>query len=319
MKYRYIRFLSVRNMFINFIFARLRSWQQAASVEPSYFFSVLASALLGFGNTNLYLQKACRNNTSIEPDLSTPCDDVERGVINVTTINTYVTPVSSIIVIITVILYSSCTEKATTKLKLILMMTMVGQLLESGLMSLHSYWWSLSPLSAAVSNAILNVICGNRITSATFASMYLANIVDEKNRTARFIILSAITTFGFLVADSVSGHLLHAIGFFWYYQLCGYVSSMALFCGYIFIQDAPQPLSRSTDAGFSLRPIMTSLRITLGKGSKRQRAIITLSLFTHTLLIFIHHGKKIVHTYILHKEVQKRVFTCEGKFTNRVA
>lgn len=291
-------------MLMNFIFTRLRSWQRSASVEPSYFFSVLASALLGFGNTNLYLQKACRNNTAIEPDLSTPCEDVERGVISVTTINTYVTPVESIIVIITVILYSSCSEKASAKLKLILMMAMVGQLLESGLMSLHSYWWSLSPLSAAVTNAILHVICGNRITLATFASLYLANMVDEKNRTVRFIILSAITTFGFLVADSFSGHLLHAVGFSWYYLVCSYVSSMAIFCGHIFIEENSEPLKRLTATGFSFRPIITSLRITLGKGSKRQRAIITLCLFTHTLLIFIHHGKKTIFLRLTNRRIQ---------------
>lgn len=279
-------------MLTNLVFATLRSWHKSASVEPSYFFSILASALLSFGNTNLYLQKACRNDTSIEPNLSTPCDDVERGVINVTKINTYVIPTASTIVIINVILFSSCSEKAITKLKLILMMAMVGQLLESGFMCLHSVNWSLSPLSAALTTAILHVICGNRITVLTFASLYLANMVDERNRTVRFIILSAITTFGFLVADSFSGHLLHSVGFYWYYVVCCYVSVIAIFFGHFFIKGNSESPQGLTCTDISFRPIIKSLKITLGKGSKRQRAIIILSLFTHTLLIFIHHGEK---------------------------
>lgn len=278
-------------MLMKIINLRLLSWLKSASVEPSYFFSILATALMGFGNTNLLLQKACRNDTSIEPDLSTACDDVEKGVICVTRINTYVAPVSSILVVISVILYSSCSDIVQTKLKFILMLTMFGHLLESILMCLHSYWWSLSPMSAAISNSVLHIICGNRITLATFASLYLTNQVDERSRTTRFIILSAITTFGSLVADTFSGHLLHAAGFLRYYMVCFFFAAVALICGHFFIESQSKQTSPSTSTVISFRPILTSLRVTLGKGSSRQRTIITLSLAVHTILIFIHQGK----------------------------
>lgn len=264
----------------------------SVSVEPSYFLHTLADTLLDFANTNLYLQKACRSDASIEPDLSTPCDDTEDGVITVTQINTYVLPFEMILVTISIIFYSFWSDKAGKKRKIFIMMVMVGQILESALESLHSYWWSLTPMYAAVTSTLIHVLCGNRITMSIFGNMYLADVVDRRNRTMRLGVFSTMKILGYLVGDLVCGNMLHTLGFFWYYMTCCAVAVLATISGSIFIQDHSEPTQVVAKSGFSIRYMIHSSILILRKGNDRQNKAVTLALMVYTILLFISQGKE---------------------------
>jgi len=194
--------------------AKSFTWLKFISVEPSYLLSTVTDTLLEFGNTNLYLQKGCRTGATVEPDLSTPCHDSENGVITVTQINTYILSFELIMVTLSAIFYSLWSDAAGRKRKLFIMMVMVGQMLESALECLHSYWWSLPPVAAAVTSTAVHILCGNRIAMSIFGNMYLADVVDERNRTMRLGIFSTMKILGYVVGDLICGNMLHAFGFF---------------------------------------------------------------------------------------------------------
>lgn len=247
---------------------------------------------MDFGNTNLYLQKACRTDAAIQPDLSIPCDDTENGIITVAQINTYVLPFEMILVTISIIFYSFWSDKTGKKRKIFIMMVMIGQILESGLESLHSYWWPLTPMFAAVTSTLIHILCGSRITISIFGNMYLADVVDERNRTMRLGIFSTMRIFGYLVGDLICGNMLHIFGFVWYYMTCCAVALMATISGLFFIKDHSEQTQVMSKSQFSIRYIIDSCNLILRKRNEKQRIVVTLALIVHTILLFINQGKE---------------------------
>lgn len=250
--------------------------------------------MLDFGNTNLYLQKACRINTTSEPDLETPCDDTEKGVTTVASINTHVLSVKLFLVLACTALYSSWSDLAGRKRKLFLLMAPVTILLESAIQCCHVYWWSLPAMYAAISSAALQVVFGHRIMMYAFGFMYISDTTDLKNRTMRLGIFASLKFIGIMIGRGISGFLLHSIGFYRYYATCFVLSLISLILGYVCIEDISVPVERKISV-YSLRSfsnLFRSFKIILGKGNTKERITKYLLLTVFCILQFVHEGKK---------------------------
>lgn len=277
------------------------NWLKCISIEPAAFFFTVGRFLLEFGNINLYLQKGCRINATVEPSLSTPCDDTEKGVLIVGDIHSYIISIKMILVVILLIAYCSWSDKAGGKRKFFLMSAMIGQLIESGFGCMHSYYWTWDVKFAALSSAAWQVIFGNFATFHVFSLMYLADIVNVTNRTMRFGILITITTCATLLAKSVSGFLLNARGFSQYYAVCAAISLLAVCLGQFFIEDVSVATTKKVSYGsiFNFKGHATeSVKIVFGKRNRRQNIIVLLLLVVHSGLLFAHEGIKSQFTCI---------------------
>ncbi|KAK7582543.1 hypothetical protein V9T40_013988 [Parthenolecanium corni] len=278
-------------------FSPLR-WLRFMSVEPAMFLSMVACTMLDFGNVNIYLQKACRTNTTTKPDFSISYDDnKEKGIIFVANVNTYIRSATMFLVLLSVALYASWSDKAGGKHKFFLMITLVGQVLESILLFLHSYYWSLPPMFAAITAAVVHVLFGHPHSSmSAFGFMYLCEVVDLQSRTMRLGIFTSVKVLGMLVGKGTSGFLLHYIGFCRYYAVCLGISLAAVIYGYFFINDIsiPQENKVSLRSVFNVRHLIESFEIIFGK--RMQHGIYTIILIlTFTLLLFIHEGNEILY------------------------
>lgn len=270
-------------------------WLKSVSVEPAMFLSMVACTMLDFGNTNIYLQKACRTNTTTEPDLSTPCDDKEKGLIFVANVNTYVRSVTMFLIYLTLVLYASWSDRAGRKRKFFLMITIVGLVLESGLQFINSYYWTLSPKYAAGTAAVMHVLFGHPHASmSVFGLMYLCDVVKLQNRTMRLGIFTSVKVLGMLVGKGASGFLLRAIGFCRYYAVCFCVSVVATILGYFFIKDISIPLEKKVSpySAFNMCHLVESFKIIFGKRNIKHRISTIILILNFTLLLFIYEGNK---------------------------
>lgn len=264
-------------------------WLKFISLEPAYFFYTVALILFEFGNTNLYLQKACRTNATIEPNLSTPCDDKEKRIMFVANVNAYVRSVKMIFIMISVVMYSSWSDKAGRKRNFFLMSTMTGLLFESAFGCIYSYNWTASATYAALTSAVLQILFGNAFTIKAFGYMYLADVVDQTNGTMRFGILTAVKTLATLVAKSLSGYLLNTCGFYIYYAICMGISLLAVVFGYSFIEDISVPMEKkaSFSSMFNIKSNLTeSSKVVFGKGTMKQKITVVLLMGICCVLLF---------------------------------
>lgn len=271
-------------------------WLKFMSVEPAMFLSMIACTMLDFGNTNIYLQKACRINATIEPDLSTPCDDKERGVIFVANVNTYVRSATMFLIYLTVALYASWSDRAGRKRKFFLMITIIGLVLESALQFINSYYWTLPPMFAAGTAAVVHVIFGHPHASmSAFGFMYLCDVVELQNRTMRLGIFTSVKVLGMLVGKGASGFLLRAIGFCRYYAVCFCVSMVATIFGYFFIKDISIPVEKKVSpwSVFNVCHLVKSFKVIFGNRSTKHRIATIVLILNFTLLLFIHEGNEI--------------------------
>lgn len=267
-------------------------WLNYISVEPSFFFYCIASTMLDFVNTNLYLQKACRINATSEPDLDTPCDEHEKGLTFVADINAYLMSVKMIVVLIGIILYSSWSDQAGKKRKFFIMLPVVGLVLQSGCQCFFSYFWHVAPIYAAITSAIFEMIFGNFPTIHLFCCMYLADVVDTRNRTMRMGFLTSTKMLGFLLSKGISGYLLHSLGFLKCYSICFVLGCFILILAYVLIEDIALPLKRDVSwwSIFNLCRVCESCKIILGKKSMKHKITVLLLCFIFSLLLFIHIG-----------------------------
>ncbi|KAK7576366.1 hypothetical protein V9T40_012652 [Parthenolecanium corni] len=296
-------------------------WLKFVTVEPAFFFYMCAFTLVEFGNTNLYLQKACRIDHTTEPDLETPCDDNEKGVILVANINTYVHSVKMFLVLACTALYSSWSDLAGRKRKFFLVMTTASILLESVMVCCHVYWWSVPPIYAAITSAALQVLLGQYVTISIFGYIYLSDIVDSENRTMRLGIFSSMKILGILVGKGVSGFLLHAAGFYRYYAVCSVISLVSLILAYVCIEDTSVPMEKKMlpYSRHNVSHLFRSFKIILGKGSAKEKTIKYLLLVTYSLLIFVHEGEfTVIYLYLKFRfdwnEVMFGIFLFYGCF-----
>ncbi len=266
---------------------------RSASIEPVYFVFAVAYNLCYFVNTNLMLQKACRLNSTTEPDLRTPCDDTEKGVNFVTFLNSHFMFLKMTLIILMIIFLTAWSDKIGKKRKIFILLPIIGLLLESGGGCLYSYMWTLHPILTAIVDFVLEITFGSELTLLIFSEIYLSEVVSTENRTMRLGIFGGTKLFSFLPSRGLAGYVLHYFGFFWSYFICFNMAFVALVLAFILVRDRPINVDKkiSICQAYSWRQTKDSLTTILGQRNRIQRAIVVLLLAMHTILLFVEAGK----------------------------
>lgn len=271
-------------------------WIKYISVEPSYFLYSFAWNTLEFINTNLYLQKTCRLNSTSEPDLSTDCDDEERGVTFVANVNANIHSIKMLTIVLLSIFFTSWSEKAGKKRKIFILMPMIGQLIEISLFCFYTIKWTTHPMIAVFSEACLQVLFGNFLYIEVFSYLYICDVSAEENRTMRMGILSAISVVAKLMGKGASGYVLHSTGFLFSYIVCLVLTAAAVITGFCLVKDRLVPVEKKVSPceAFNICRAYESLKIVFGKGKGKVKIAITLLLLNQTMLFFIREGKNLM-------------------------
>ena len=224
------------------------------TVEPAYFLAYLATGIMEFLNVNLYLQKACRFDQFSQPDLSTECDDENRGEKFIAEVYMNSITVTSVVALIICMSLTTYSDLAGKKRKPFVIRPIFGLLLQSAWAMLQSYFWHWPPLLGVVLNAVLPDLCGGWITVMIFCILLIYDKTGTNNRHLGLTAIVCLRSLATLIGKGVSGHMLRAVGFFYSFAICSLLLMLALACAFVFI---PQDKSDKVEHRLSLRQIFS--------------------------------------------------------------
>lgn len=266
------------------------------SVEPAAFFFFLTYILLDIIDTNLYLQKACRHNATVEPNLDIPCDDEKEGVLFVSSVNANYRYIEMTAMLILVTLLMCWSDEAGKKRKILIVLPIIGIIVQSINGCLQSYFWYLSPLSAALTDMTIQVLSGGFVCMLLATQTYVCDISDVSNRTMRIGILVAIKTISMPIGNGVSGFLIRSIGFFNSFSLCLLLATISLAFAAILVKDISVPTAKKVSifSIFKCTRVIDSFRVAFKKSLGRKRIIVLLLLIVHAAVLFSTEGTRIM-------------------------
>lgn len=269
----------------------LFSWLKHVSIEPTLFLFRFTHCVAEIVQKNLYLQKACRVNCTSEPDLTTPCDDTEKGVRFVAFVGSNVSSIGTFVVVFLCIIYASYSDKIG-KRKPFILLPCVGLVVNSVLGCVHSYWWSLPPIYAALAEAICHTVFGAFHTFIMFSQIYISNVTTTENRTARMGFLMVIKLLAVSAGSGAAGYFVNWFGFLGSYILCLVLSLLTLFTAVALIRETPVQVEENGSKKFApISGILTSCKTIFGRRRGKQRVIVALLLLNLNLLLFAHEGE----------------------------
>lgn len=278
--------------FLNII--RSRCWK-LISVEPVLFFIILSHNVTEFLNTNLYLQKACRINATIEPSLDTPCDNEKRGVLFVSSVYSTFQFASLTLTMLFTLFATMYSDIAGRKRKRFLMLPIFGMLLQNVSACLQAYFWQWPPLIGVILDVILLNMAGGFMCAISFAKIYICDISDRENRVFRMTILTAVRTISYPLSKGMAGYLMHVLGFFYSYIVCAILLLVALILALLLVKDLSQPADYGIGDIFSLKQIIESFKIILWTAkSVRHRIAVFLLLFIGAMVYLSFSGSLII-------------------------
>lgn len=242
----------------------MKAWH-CLSVEPAYFLYNMAAFTIEFANTNLVLQKSCRLNNTLEPNLDTPCDDEKKAIITLTNINSYYLFPSYFVTYAFVILATAWSDKAGRR-KLFIMWPIWLKLVKTCILCLPAYYWHW-PQMVSVWCEMVSHWLGDNTCMYVFAVLYICDVSAPENRTMRVSILSALLSLSRVVSSGGSGYMLHSLGFFYTYLVCLLVTLVALILAWLCVEDISiaVPKKVSIWGAFDLPFICSSFKVVLRK------------------------------------------------------
>lgn len=266
---------------------------QHVTVEPAFFFYYSAYVLLELVNTNLYLQKPCRFNATVEPNLETKCDDEKAGITFVANMNAYVRTIMLLVMLLYIIFSSYWSDESGRRRRPLIFMPIFGQILQciNGLLQSHFWYWSAT--SAALMDMTFQCVFGGHLLLLIISHVYVCDISSLGDRTMRIGILTALKTISYPIGNGSSGYLLHAVGFFYSYMICLAVTLVSLAFAVVFLKDTSVPCTRKLTVRevFSFKALTDSLRVLFKKSLGKKRKIIYVLLCIHVLVWFSSEGE----------------------------
>lgn len=261
------------------------------TVEPALFFYFTTFILLELINTNLYLQKVCRTNTTVEPDLHTSCDDEKSGILFVSMVNSNYQYVVYTIMFLYATLVSSWSDYAGKRRRPLIILPIIGQLLQTVANTLHSYFWYWPPIVAVISDVVLKCAFGGHVLMLLGAQIYLCDVTSLENRTLRIGIFTALKIICLPIGSGIAGFMIQELGFFHSYLICFVLTAVSLVLAFIFITDISEETeNKSIFRLFDLTQIFDGFKVIFGKKPGRQRMIIVLLVATHVIVWFTSEG-----------------------------
>lgn len=262
------------------------------TVEPALFFYFLAFILIDVIDTNLYLQKACRFNATTEPNLDIPCDDEKQGVLFVSTLNSNYRfyEMTSMLILVTLLMCWS--DDAGKKRKILIILPILGMIAQSINGCLQSYFWYWPPLSAALTDMVVQVISGGFILMLFSTQVYVCDVSSTADRTMRIGILVAIKTICSPIGNGMAGFLIRSVGFFNSFSLCLLLATASLASAILLVKDVAVPMQNKASIWslFKLTRVLDSFKVTFKKSLGKKRIIVLLLLLVHTVVLFSTEG-----------------------------
>lgn len=288
------------------------------TVEPALFLIFLAYNLTDFLNTNLYLQKSCRNNTIQEPLLSSPCDDEKRGVLFISSVYSNFQYVSTLLTMLFTLFATAYSDLAGKKRRIFIILPIFAMLLQSISACLQAYFWYWPPFLGVILDLIFLNSGGGFMCAISFTKIYVCDIAERENRVFRITVLTAIRLICSPISRGMAGYLMHSIGFFYSYCICTALLFMAFLCAWLFVEDLSEPGNRKITIKevFHFNQIIQSFKIILWtKKPNKHRATIFLLLFIGQLVYFSYVGEtSISYLYFRYRfhwdEKQYSLYTC---------
>lgn len=263
-----------------------RFWRHI-SVEPALFFYFLAYQIVDFLNTNLYLQKSCRNGTLLsEPDINTPCDDEQRGLAYVTTVFANAQFVSGLLTNLFTMYACIYSDLVGRKRKPFIILPILAILLQILSACLQVTYWTWSPLVGIILNVLLSNLGGGLTCFMIFVKVYICDESENKNRHTRITILIATRSLCNVVGKGMSGHLLHKVGFFYSYLFCTTLTIIALLFAVVLIKDRSDGRPVRLKSVFSLRELVRSFKIVMFSTTRLIHRIAIFILLVLCILVY---------------------------------
>ncbi|XP_065210872.1 proton-coupled folate transporter-like [Planococcus citri] len=270
------------------------TWLRYITVEPALIFFAISHILCDFLNTNLYLQKSCRDDKTREPDLNTFCDDERRGITYVSWINTNFVCYKMILTVLCAALVTSWSDEAGRRRRPLILLPIAGQILESASGCVQSYFWHWSPIDAVVSNFIIHVLFGGMTLFGIGCYVYICETSSFENRTMRLGIISAIKMVCTPVTNGFAGFVFRQIGFLHCYLLCLMFSLISMLYAVTFIRDTSVPIKTTSTVwkSFNLCKLPENFKVVFKKSLGQKRIIVGILLMIQVLVVFATEGEK---------------------------
>ncbi|XP_065210766.1 lysosomal proton-coupled steroid conjugate and bile acid symporter SLC46A3-like [Planococcus citri] len=286
------------------------------TVEPSYALFYFIEHCCSFFHENLLLQKACRNNATHEPDLTTACDDEPRGIAFVAYTHSILNLPNTPLMILVATFMIKWSDRAGKLRKPIILLPLIGIMVEVICASLHSYFWTWPIIAVVLTRNFAKTMSGGIILFHSSASLFVTDNSDEKSRMTRIGMLSLIPHFGIPLSSLVSGYLLRTFGFIYCYLMCLVLSIISFVLGVILIKDTPVPVTEPVKICNIMNPlqILGTVKVLFKKRAGRKRMILLLLIFAKMVVNFSITGEHAVfYLYTRHRfhwnEVQYSMFT----------
>ncbi len=273
------------------IFSSLTS--QNIAIEATSLFFVLAYNISELTNTNFLLQKMCRFNATVEPDLTTPCDDEKRGILFVTKVNRTYRLAISMISLFLIIFVSTWSDKSPKTRKRVIMHTIFGHILQLISLCAQSYFWNLSAYYAIGSEFVVMTVFLGHLGFRIFAVMAMCDLTTPENRTTRLTLLSTIDTLCMPISSALSGYMMRNLGFFYTYTICLALTLMAFACSFYIKQISKKGDEKTSIFSiFRLKQLANSFKVVFKDRTGKPRQIICILLFVCVLVYLPLYGKK---------------------------
>ena len=275
------------------LFASLQP-PKCISVEPTQFFASIGLEIMNFLVKNLYIQKVCRVDTSIEPDLDTPCDDEKRALAFVSIVinNSLVPAVAmSLIFILFASMYSDLAGK---KRKIFIMIAQIGMILWVVSAIVPTIFWSWSPMAGVIANVFLLDVFGGFLSLQNFIYAYVFDSTSNENRLLKITVLGIVHNLATLIGKGSAGFLLRRYRFLYSFYVCLVLLIMAMISTIVFVREERGPTDRKVSLKqiFSFNEIGQIFKIILFPEKKKENVrCIWLLQIVSFLIFFSFFGK----------------------------
>ncbi|XP_065210825.1 proton-coupled folate transporter-like [Planococcus citri] len=275
------------------------------TVEPSLFIFLVVYDWMKGLDTNLFLQKSCRFNSTSEPDLNTQCDDERKGILFITEVGLKYHPIVIFISLLAAIFASYWSDEAGRRRRPLIYISILGQIFHTLLGCLHSYFWQWQPMTAVISFVVLESLYAGVCIMIVACQVYVCDISDKENRTMRLGIVGAIRLLALVLGRGGSGFVLRSFGFFYAYFLCFALSASGLLCGLIFIKDTSVPVDKKMSfyRVFNLkRVIFDSFKVVFNGNLGRKRVTVSMLMIANIAVVFTLFGElSVLYSYLRYR------------------
>ncbi|XP_065210816.1 probable peptidoglycan muropeptide transporter SLC46 [Planococcus citri] len=266
---------------------------KSITVEPAIFLYTAVYVIMQQTFMNLLLQKKCRFNSTLEPNLDTNCDDEKNGVLFVTEVNSLTRLVMFLFCGVFGILAMSWSDIAGRRRRPLFLLPLIGLIFQALTGCLHSFYWHWAPLSAAWTTTLFEMISGSLVLITLVSQTYLCDVTDLETRTMRMGFLTASRTLGDLIGYGSAGYILHGVGFFYTFVLCFVLSLLTLVLGLIFVKDVSINVDKKLHVlqFFNLTRVVDSFRVVFNKNLANKRIIVSILCAIFALVYFTMQGE----------------------------